>query len=129
MSEARREKQGALMDWAGVVLTPERAPLYEAIDARFAAMLAAGALDEARALAARGLDPLMPAMKAHGMPWLAAHFRGEMDLEAAADLAKRDTRRYAKRQFTWIANQMSAWTRIEAADPGARADAALAALR
>ena len=129
MSEARREKQGALADWVGVALTPERAPLYEAIDARFAAMLAAGALDEARALAARGLDSLMPAMKAHGMPWLAAHFRGEMSLDAAADLAKRDTRRYAKRQFTWIANQMRGWARIEAADLNTRSAAALALLR
>lgn len=129
MSEARREKRGALEDWVGVVLTPERAQLYEAIDARFAGMLKAGALEEARTLAARGLDPLMPAMKAHGMPWLAAHFRGEMSLDAAADLAKRDTRRYAKRQFTWIANQMRGWTRIEAADLNTRSAAALALLR
>lgn len=97
--------------WLGVALTPPRAPLYEAIDGRFGAMLATGALEEARALAARALDPGLPAMKAHGMPWLAAHFRGEMDLDEAAELGRRDTRRYAKRQFTWIAHQAPDWER------------------
>jgi tRNA dimethylallyltransferase len=96
----------------GVALTPPRADLYRAIDARFAAMLSGGALEEARALMARGLDPALPAMKAHGMPWLMAHLRGEMTLAEAAALAARDTRRYAKRQFTWIANQTPDWPRI-----------------
>lgn len=98
--------------WVGVALTPEREALYGAIDARFTAMLQAGALEEARALAARGLDPALPAMKAHGMPWLAAHLRGEMALEEAAALAARDTRRYAKRQFTWLAHQAEDWPRL-----------------
>ena len=59
------------------------------IDARFDAMLAAGALDEVRALAARGLDPLLPAMKAHGVPWLRRHLHGEIALDEAAEGAKR----------------------------------------
>ena len=129
MSEARREKSGAIADWVGVALTPERKALYATIEARFEAMLTAGALEEARALTARGLDPLMPAMKAHGMPWLAAYVRGEMSLEEAAELAKRDTRRYAKRQFTWMAHQTPGWLRI--AEPGweARSNSALALWR
>jgi tRNA dimethylallyltransferase len=102
--------------WAGVALTPPRAGLYQAINARFSAMLAEGALEEARALMQRRLDPMLPAMKAHGAPWLMAHLRGEISLEAAADLARRDTRRYAKRQFTWIANQAAAWPTIS--EPG-----------
>ena len=71
-----------------------------------------GAMAEARALIERGLDPELPAMKAHGMPWLAAFARGEISAEFAAENAKRDTRRYAKRQFTWIGRQFPFWPRI-----------------
>lgn len=99
--------------WAGFALVPQRAPLYATIDARFDAMLAAGALEEARTLAVRDLYPALPCMKAHGMPWLAAHLRGEMTLADAAVLGRRDTRHYAKRQFTWIGNQMKDWIRVE----------------
>jgi len=113
--------------WAGAALTPERAQLYARIDARFEAMAAGGAVEEARALAERGLDVMLPAMKAHGMPWLAAHLRGEMRLAEAIALAQRDTRRYAKRQFTWIANQLgTGWHRLAAETPRARLDAVLA---
>jgi tRNA dimethylallyltransferase len=89
-----------------------RAELVARIDRRFGAMLAAGALDEVRALAARGLDPLLPAMKAHGVPWLIRHLNGEITLEEAAAQAKRDTRHYAKRQGTWFRHQLADWTRV-----------------
>ena len=92
-------------------LTPDRAALYRHIDARFDAMLAAGALEEVRALAARRLDPLLPAMKAHGVPWLIRHLAGEMSLAEAAEAGKRDTRHYAKRQFTWFRHQLGDWPR------------------
>lgn len=98
--------------WVGIALTPERAALYAAIDARFEAMLAAGALDEVRAFTARALDPALPAMKAHGAPALMAHLRGELTLAEAVAIGQRDTRRYAKRQFTWIAGQMPDWPRV-----------------
>ena len=96
-------------------LAPERAGLRRRIEARFDVMLAAGALEEVHALAARNLDPLMPAMKAHGVPWLMAHLRGEIGLEEAAAQAKADTRRYAKRQFTWFRNQLPDWKWVEPA--------------
>ena len=93
-----------------IFLVVDRAELYRRIDARFDAMLAAGALDEVRALAARGLDPMLPAMKAHGVPWLRRHLAGEISLEeAAAEGGKRDTRRYTKRQVTWFRHQMPGW--------------------
>ena len=66
-----------------IFLVPERAELHRRIDARFDAMLAAGALDEVRALAARNLDPMLPAMKAHGVPWLRRHLAGEITLAEA----------------------------------------------
>lgn len=102
--------------WAGVALTPPREALYTAIDRRFEVMLEAGALEEVRAFAARDLDPALPAMKAHGAPALMAHLRGEMSLADAAEIGQRDTRRYAKRQFTWIAGQMPAWPRVAATE-------------
>jgi len=93
-----------------IFLAPERAELRRRIDARFDAMLAGGALDEVRALAARGLDPLLPAMKAHGVPWLIRHLNGEITLAEAAEGAKGDTRRYVKRQFTFARHQLPDWT-------------------
>ncbi|HMA74522.1 MAG TPA: tRNA (adenosine(37)-N6)-dimethylallyltransferase MiaA [Xanthobacteraceae bacterium] len=105
---------------AKVFLAPDREALYRRIDARFDAMLSAGALDEVRALAARHLDPLLPAMKAHGVPWLIRHLAGDISLAAAAAAAKQDTRHYAKRQFTWFRHQLADWSRV---DPTVACDA------
>ena len=56
------------------------------------------------------LDPQLPAMKAHGVPWLMRHLDGELDLATAVECAKRDTRRYTKRQATWFRHQLPDWT-------------------
>jgi tRNA dimethylallyltransferase len=87
-------------------LAPDRDQLYTRIDARYDAMLAAGALEEVAALAARHLDPLLPAMKAHGVPVLIRHLKGEITREEAAAIGRADTRHYAKRQFTWFRHQL-----------------------
>jgi tRNA dimethylallyltransferase len=108
-----------------VFISPDRAALYAGIDARFSTMIAAGALDEVRLLAARRLDPLLPAMKAHGVPWLIRHLGGEITLEKAAHHARLDTRHYAKRQFTWFRHQLGDWPRIA---PEAALDALMRAL-
>ncbi len=113
--EFQSERQPPVLaerEWIGFALTPPRARLYQKIDRRFEGMLMQGAMQEARALLAQGLDPELPAMKAHGMPWLTAFARGEISAETAAENAKRDTRRYAKRQFTWIGRQFPFWPRI-----------------
>ncbi|PZO52749.1 MAG: tRNA (adenosine(37)-N6)-dimethylallyltransferase MiaA [Alphaproteobacteria bacterium] len=115
-------------EWRGIALTPDRAQLYAAINARFDSMLEARALDEVRAFAARNLDPTLPAMKAHGAPALSAHLRGEISLADATEIGKRDTRRYAKRQFTWIAGQMPDWPRVTETALAARVEAALVTL-
>lgn len=114
-------------EWLGVALTPPREALYARIDARVDAMLKAGALDEARRLWARGLGRDLPAMRAHGMPGFCDHFDGHAPLAAAVERCKRDTRRYAKRQFTWIAHQFTLWTRVpsERLDVRARVIAAM----
>ncbi|MEM1087049.1 MAG: tRNA (adenosine(37)-N6)-dimethylallyltransferase MiaA, partial [Pseudomonadota bacterium] len=98
--------------WLGIALTPPRARLYAKIDRRFEGMLMEGAMEEARALLAQNLSPDLPAMKAHGVPGLIAFLKGEMSAQAAAENAKRDTRRYAKRQFTWIGRQFPFWPRV-----------------
>jgi tRNA dimethylallyltransferase len=96
-------------DAVKVFVTCERAELVRRIEARFGIMLKAGALAEVRALAARHLDPLLPAMKAHGVPWLIRHLDGAISLDEAAAGGIMDTRRYAKRQVTWFRNQMQDW--------------------
>jgi tRNA dimethylallyltransferase len=89
-----------------IFLAPDRKELYARIDRRFTAMLEAGALEEVAALAARKLDPMLPAMKAHGVPALIRHLRGEITLEDATEIGQIDTRHYAKRQFTWFRHQL-----------------------
>jgi tRNA dimethylallyltransferase len=118
----------AAEEWRGLVLIPNRDALYAAINARFEKMLEQGALDEVRAFAARNLDPTLPAIKAHGAPALSAYLRGEMALKDATEIGQRDTRRYAKRQFTWIANQMPDWPRVSEAVLDVRVGRALALL-
>ena len=98
---------------AKIFLMPERAELLRRIDARFDAMIAAGALEEVRTLAARHLDPELPAMKAHGVPWLIRHLDDELTLAQAAEEAKRDTRQYTKRQATWFRNQLPQFAWVE----------------
>lgn len=100
--------------WIGVTLTPPREPLYVRINARVDAMMKAGALEEARRLWERKLDPELPAMRAHGMPGFADHFAGRASLADAIERCKRDTRRYAKRQMTWISHQFTTWPRVPA---------------
>ena len=82
---------------------------------RFDAMLAAGALDEARANL-DGWDAARPASQAIGAAELIAHLRGEMTLDAARDAAITATSRYAKRQRTWFRARMRGWQRVQAAD-------------
>jgi len=95
-----------------VVLDPPRADLHARCDARFDAMLAAGALDEVACLRQRDLDPALPAMKALGVPALIAHLKGEMTLDDARTQAQTATRRYAKRQRTWFRHQIIADLRV-----------------
>jgi len=108
--------------WSGLVIEPDREALYARIDARFDRMMADGALDEVRAFMARDVDPDLPAMKALGVPPLIAHLRGACDLGTAVETAKRDSRRYAKRQMTWFRNQTGSWPRITSLDPAAAQD-------
>jgi tRNA dimethylallyltransferase len=99
-------------NWRGLVIEPPREALYARCDARFATMVAHGALEEARALLARGLDPGLPLMKAVGLRELGGHLAGLTSLETAVDRGAQETRRYAKRQLTWFRNQTPDWPRV-----------------
>ena len=100
-----------------VFLAPDRAALSARIDERYEAMIAAGALEEVRALKARRLDPALPAMRAHGAPHLIAFLDGALSREEAIARGKSDTRHYAKRQFTFARHQLPdvEWRAPEAA--------------
>src|SRR5262249_33869961 len=102
---------------ASFVLKPDRTWLQARIATRFAAMIKDGALDEVRALQAKGLRDDLPAARALGVPQLMAHLDGQLPLEAAVEAAVAETRRYAKRQTTWFRHQMPDWTVIEKSEP------------
>ena len=124
LADWHREGMPAVLDperAARFFLDVDREELGRRIDARFDAMLASGALEEVERLAARRLNPMLPAMKAHGVPWLIRHLGGEIGLDAAAEGGKRDTKRYTKRQATWFRNQMPDWPWLGAEEILARA--------
>ena len=104
-------------EFLALFLAPDREALYAQIDARFDTMLNLGALEEVEKLAARNLDPLLPAMKAHGVTPLVRHLKGEIALDEATVISRAATRHYAKRQFTWFRHQLPefVWIAPEAA--------------
>jgi len=104
-----------------LVIAPEREALYAATDARFETMIERGAVEEVRALLALGLDPGLPAMRAHGVRELAAYLSGRSSRDEAITKAKTETRRYAKRQMTWLRRFMKDWEWFP--DTGAAVDA------
>lgn len=85
-----------------VGLRPPRDVLIAAIEGRVREMVAAGVLEETRALVDRGIDPRLPSMTAHGYVHWAAHLRAEIDLETAIARTVRDVRSYSRRQMTWF---------------------------
>ncbi len=116
IGEWQREKSGGIageITLVPLLLLPDRDWLYERCDRRFADMFESGAVAEVEALLHRNLDPSLPIMRAIGVPEIAAFLKGEMDRVVAITAAAQATRRYAKRQYTWFANQPPAeWPRI-----------------
>lgn len=83
-------------------LAMERERLYERIDRRVDAMLAAGFEEEVRGLLERGYGPDLKSMQSIGYSHMTALIAGRLDRPEAARTLKRDTRRFAKRQLTWF---------------------------
>ena len=112
----QREKAGGIADsvtLAPLVLLPEREALYARCDARFAAMMAGGAVEEVEALFARGLDALLPVMSAIGVREIGGMLHGSWSFDEAVAMGQQATRNYAKRQYTWLRHQPPAeWSRL-----------------
>ena len=108
LGEWQGERSGGVgdaVDVRAVILLPERTALYRRCNARFAAMLENGAVEEVEALLARGLDPALPVMRAIGVREIAALLVGELSRDAALTAGQQATRNYAKRQYTWLRHQ------------------------
>jgi tRNA dimethylallyltransferase len=87
----------------------ERKKLYDAIDTRFDAMVAAGLVEEVRALVEAGYSPEKPPLSTIGYKQVAKYQRGEMTLADAIAIAKQESRRLAKRQLTWFRREEIVW--------------------
>ena len=96
-----------------LLLLPDRARHGPAIDARLDDMMAAGAIEEVRALIAQGYSSELPIMRATGVSPLAAHLARRLSLEDAVAISKKETRYYAKRQRTWLTRNMIAWNAVQ----------------
>ena len=96
------------------VLALDRAILYERINQRFAEMVETGGLEEVRVLLEKGYEPGLPVMRALGVRELQAHLAGACSLEDAVQVASQQTRRYAKRQLSWLRRNMISWMEVDA---------------
>jgi len=88
-------------------ILPDREPLYHAINRRFEKMMTMGALGEVKKLLALNLDKNLPVMKALGVDELFRFIKGDLSQCEAIDLARQKSRQYAKRQMTWLRNQIT----------------------
>lgn len=117
LSEWQKAQHGGVADQVDlipIILLPPREWLFERCDARFAAMMETGALEEVRALLARNLAPALPVMRAIGVREIAAMIADPQTTEVGEVAAQVATRNYAKRQYTWFRNQPPAhWERYE----------------
>ncbi len=100
---------------AALFLSPEREDLRQRIETRFEAMLEQGALQEVASLAQRNLDRTLPIMRAHGVPHLLDYHEGKLDLATATAASVKDTKQYARRQFTFARHQLRAFKPVPVA--------------
>lgn len=133
LSDWQSERQGGIGEQTNlkpVILLPPRPWLYERCDARFEAMIEAGAIEEVQQLLDRKLDPALPAMRAIGVREIAAFLGGEISRDDMVERGTQATRNYAKRQYTWFANQPpEEWPRFAEPLNETTIDDALALLR
>jgi len=118
LADWQSERSGGIGDAVAlhpIILLPPRPSLNVRCDARFAAMIERGAVEEVSTLLARGLDPALPVMRAIGVREIAAWLAGETSRDVAIAAGQLATRQYAKRQYTWLRHQPpETWPRIDA---------------
>jgi len=108
LADWQQAREGGIADTialAPLILLPPRDWLRTRCDTRLIQMFEGGAIEEVEALLARHLDPDLPAMRAIGVPQIAAFLRGEISRADALEAAQAATRQYAKRQYTWFRHQ------------------------
>ncbi|MEO7177749.1 MAG: tRNA dimethylallyltransferase, partial [Allosphingosinicella sp.] len=108
LADWQKERSGGIaaeVDLVPLLLLPPRDWLYERCDRRFEEMMSDEGVDEVRSLLERGLNPMLPAMRAIGVREIAAFLRGELSRDEALAAGRTATRQYAKRQYTWFSRQ------------------------
>ncbi len=113
----QQETGPALLDLSQTVpfvLQFEREVLYQRIDERFEQMVHQGGLEEVKVLLGHGFDEGLPIMRALGVPELSNYLKGDISLDEAIKRAAQQTRRYAKRQLTWLRRNMLSWNNVNA---------------
>lgn len=123
----QQDRQGGIggsVRLAPLLMLPDRAWLFERIEARFGGMFAGGAVEEVAALIARAdILPSAPVRRAIGVAEIAGMLDGRWSRAEAIERTATATRQYAKRQYTWFRNQPSAgWPRVADTDPASLAD-------
>ena len=116
LAEWQKERVGGIagdVELVPLILLPPREQLYRRCDERFETMMSDEGIEEVRALLARKLNPMLPAMRAIGVRELAGLLRGALSREQALAAGRAATRQYAKRQYTWFSRQTPAdWPRV-----------------
>jgi tRNA dimethylallyltransferase len=129
LAEWQKQRSGGLGDEVELLpllLLPPREWLYRNCDRRFEEMMSEEGVEEVRSLVARGLNPLLPAMRAIGVREIAAFLSGALTREQTLEAGRTATRQYAKRQYTWFARQPPPdWARLTEPIDGQRLEAAL----
>jgi tRNA dimethylallyltransferase len=124
LADWHKERAGGIaseVELVPLLLLPPRDSLYERCDRRFEEMMSDEGIEEVRSLLVRGLNPMLPAMRAIGVREIAAFLRGELSRDEALAAGRTATRQYAKRQYTWFSRQSPPdWPRFTEAmaDPG-----------
>jgi len=111
-------------------LTLDRATLYRRIEERVDEQIRAGLVEEVKALLDKAYDVGLPALQGLGYKEIAAYLKGRCDLQTAVSVMKRNTRRFAKRQYTWFrADPRVEWIEVDSLSPSEVAEVLEAKLR
>jgi tRNA dimethylallyltransferase len=112
VSELFRRRRPALQGYRilKIGLLPDRDALYQRLDARCLAMFEGGLIEEVRQILALGFPETSKPFESHGYKQALQLIHGELTPKEAVNYAQRNTRRYAKRQITWLRREAGvAW--------------------
>lgn len=109
-----KQEHKMIYDACLIGLTDDRTVLYDRINKRVDVMYETGLVEEVKALFDQGIPAESQSIRAIGYKELYDYFKGFISLEESKELIKRNSRRYAKRQYTWFNNQMDVtWFKVD----------------